>query len=135
MNATVNKPTMETFKSRWGFHPIDYSNYLKLKALKKWYYQWLKDSANHERWYRKEPQNRVIRRKIKGSPGVSCGYEIVGPRPEPKVCPYFGRGTWFLTDFENARMPQTKPEDVRPLSHTIEEINQLYFKIKIWYEG
>ena len=123
----------EVFKSRFGFHPCDYTTYLKLKNIKKWYYEWLRAAASWERWHRKEPQNRVIRRKIPGKPGVSCGYEIVGPQPEPVVCPFFGKGTWFLADFENARMPRTEEQAGQlffRLSHSLEEINQLYFKIK-----
>ena len=124
----------ESFKSKRGFHPCDYTTFEKLKTIKKWYYEWLHAHAEWERWYRKEPQNRLIRRTI-----VKDGLktrEIVGPRPEPVVCPYFGKGgTWFLGDFDNARMPRTTAEEVMPLSHTIDQINQLYFKIKTWKEN
>ena len=121
---------VESFKSKRGYHPCDYTTFQKLKAIKKWYYEWLHASAAWERWDRKEPQNRVIRRTIKDDKGNKIGREVVGKQPEPVVCPYFRKiGTWFLADFDNARMPREQA-DVVPLSHTIDQINQLYFKIK-----
>ena len=38
-----------------------------------------------ERWNRKQPQNRVIRKWKRDLLGRKIGSEIVGPRPEPKI--------------------------------------------------
>ena len=123
--------TVDVFESRWGFHPCDYQTFRKLKFLKKCFFQTLRDEADWERWARKDPQNRVIRRWKRSPEGRKIGFEVVGPRPEPKVCPFKGGG--FLEDFERARRPQKK-EDVRPLRHTVDEINQQYYKVKGWFD-
>jgi hypothetical protein len=126
----VEKP----FESRWGYHPCDYQTFLKLKAIHKWHWQTVRDYANWQRWSRKQPQNRVIRR-WKRENGIKVGYEIVGPRPEPQVCDFLRLDGWYYaSDYEVARMPR-KENEVRPLSHTVDEINQMYFRCKEWFEN
>lgn len=130
LTATV---TTDVFESRWGFHSCDYDTFRKLKYLKKCYHQTLHDKAVWERWERKHPDNRVIRKwhRDRDADGRKMGCEIVGPRPEPKYCPYRLGG--FLGDFEQARMPQKK-EDVRPLRHSVDDINQQYYQTKGWFD-
>jgi hypothetical protein len=43
------------------------------------------------RWKRKAPQNRVVRRVLRNTAGQRIGVEVVGPRPEPPLCPVFVR--------------------------------------------
>lgn len=58
-----------TFKSRWGFHPCDFTTFTKIKLLHKWYWRTVYDFHRWHRWWRKEPQNRR--------------------RAEPRYCPLF----------------------------------------------
>lgn len=76
-------------KSRFGYHPCSYELYLKLKYIYKHYWNALSDYSNWERWNRKYPHNRVIRKRKTNAKGQKIGYEIVGPRPEPTYCPFF----------------------------------------------
>ena len=135
--AAANAP--EVHKSRWGFHPCTWKTFWKLKLIHKWYWQTAHAYANWKRWQRKLPQNRIIRRWIRDTSGRRIGYEVVGPRPEPAYCPAFvdqGGLTdqGFLADYQNARMPQTSPETVSPLSHAPEMIERMYLRVKTWFE-
>lgn len=134
----------DVFESKFGFHPCDYETYRKLKAIHKWYWQTLRAYANWERWNRKLPKNRVCRRWQRDTQGRKIGYEIVGPAPEPIVCPVleaeaactrsFPGGSKWVRDYHCARRPR-KREEVVPLFHTIEQINQLYFRCRDWFEA
>jgi hypothetical protein len=129
----------DVFQSRWGFHSVDYITYCKLKFIHKCYWQTIKDYASWQRWDRKEPQNRVIRRRKRDEYGNRCGSEVIGPRSEPQVCPHF-RISWngvqsdnFVEDYQNARIPVPK-EEVKPLFNSLEKIEEMYRKLKEWFE-
>lgn len=126
---------MTTFKSRWGFHPCDYETFRKLKTIHKWYYKALHDYAKWERWYRKEPQNRVIRCWIRNAAGNKIGSRIVEIQQEPLFF-YLGAGQWrrFTSDYQNARQP-VEEKNVLPLRNTLSEIDDLYNKLKAWTEA
>ena len=49
---------MNTYKSRYGYHSIDYSTFVKLRKLYKAYWQAVADIAKWKRWVRKRPENR-----------------------------------------------------------------------------
>ena len=46
------------FKSKWGFHPVNYETFLLLKRLHKWYHAALKRRAAWWRWANKLEYNR-----------------------------------------------------------------------------
>ena len=131
---------MSTFESRWGFHPCDTDTFRKLKAIHKWYWQTLKDSAAWERWNRKLPKNRVIRKYTRDAAGNKVSSEIVGPQPEPRVCPTLEREAmlyhsvpWdskWVQDYQRARMPKATKDEVIPLIHSVDEINQMYLRCR-----
>lgn len=124
---------MSTFKSKYGFHPCDYQTFRKLKAIHKWYWKALRDIADWERWSRKLPKNRVIRRWIRDKYGRKIGFEIVGSKPEPKCCPFFARHNHeWIEDYQIARRPRPK-DDVKPLHHTVDQIEQMYLRCSNWY--
>ena len=132
--SETNK-TVEIHESRWGFHPCDYETYSKLKAINKWYWDTIRAQADWDRWKRKEPQNRVIRRWIRNDKRQKIGHEVVGSRPEPQPCSHFGHnGNQFSYDYELARHPAAK-EYVRPLVYSIDKINQMYLKCRDWFEA
>src|SRR5215471_17740653 len=80
---------MTAVQSRWGFHPCTYESFLLLKKLHGFYWLALRQFAAWQRWARKKPHNRVLRRKIRDEQGRVVGREVVGPMPEPEVCPVF----------------------------------------------
>jgi len=108
------------YESRWGFHPVSYETFRKLKFLHKWYYQTLKDHANWRRWIRKLPHNR------KG--------------PQPQYCPFYAeKKFWRPTDhgiiaaYQQARMPVPQDE-VEPLEISVEQIDKMYDEVKSWVD-
>jgi hypothetical protein len=109
------------YESRWGFHPVSYETFRKLKFLHKWYYQTLKDHARWRRWNRKFPHNR------KG--------------PEPQYCPFFCKENkfWRPEDhgvreaYQQARMPVPR-EEVQPLVLSVEVIDRMYEEVKTWVD-
>jgi len=107
-------------ESRWGFHPVSYETFRKLKFLHKWYYQTLRDFARWVRWKNKFPHNR------KGS--------------EPQYCPFFvpkRRGHCvnygIVAAYRQARMPVPRDE-VQPLELSVEKIDGMYEEVKSWVE-
>ena len=139
------------FESRWGFHPCDYPTYLKLKEIGKYFYRARSVRYEWERWERKDPQNRVLRKWIRDEQGKRCGCEVIGPKPEPKVCPLFARkrDRWiqgegcgcyvvvfenekFVEAYQNARYPRAK-DCVKSLNVTPHEIDEFLAKCREWF--
>ena len=66
------------FQSRWGFHPCDYATFRKLKFLRHLHQKALRMAHAWECWNRKDPHNRVLRRRIRNAKGQTLGYEPPG---------------------------------------------------------
>jgi hypothetical protein len=149
------------FQSRWGFHPCDYQTYRKLKFLNQVYLQAVRLAHAWARWKRKDPHNRVIRRRIRNEQGDVIGYEPSVPLPEPRICPVFAqklvekrhvdkKGNFsregfmeekVVTDdrgisaeYASARTPVADPSGVQPLHHTVAELEELYEAARTWLE-
>ena len=125
-------------RSRWGFHPCDYQTFRKLKTLHKRYWQTVKAYAEWRRWNRKEPQNRVIRKWERDEKGRKIRFEVVGPRPEPKYCPFFVNrfgveSKGIVEAYQQARRP-VKENEVRPLKLSVEQIDRMYDEVESWFE-
>jgi hypothetical protein len=133
---------MNAVKGRWGFYPCEYETYLKLKRIKKRYWETVYAETRYNRWERKLPKNR------KG--------------PEPIFCPLVGNRVWgwrmgnipespypvriptrianktdqaFLDWFESARRPLDE-DLVKPFTKSqIDLINEAYDKIERWFTG
>jgi len=150
------------FQSRWGFHPCDYLTYRKLKFLHRVYQDALRMAHAWARWKRKDPHNRVMRRRIRNDRGQTIGYEAPVPLPEPRICLIFSRrvlekrfvdkkGMVFrdgfldekvvtddlgiVGDFSAARKPVKQPGEVRSLRLSVESIDRLYEQAKEWMEA
>jgi hypothetical protein len=109
-------------RSRWGWHPCDYSTYRLLKALHRLFEQARRQHAAWRRWQRKLPNNRVIRRTIVDDNGNRVGREVVGPQPEPPItAPFCVRRTVLSHWSEDGRPLQTgRPvETVELIDHGI----------------
>ena len=118
---------MTTFQSRFGHHPCDHATYLKLRRLHRYHWQSVYDHARWVRWNRKEPQNQVIRKRMaKGQP-----LTVIGPWQEPSYCAPMLRMD-IVEAFQQARTPISNPEDVKPLSMSVKEIDSLLSLLDCW---
>src|SRR5260370_28023809 len=79
------------FQSRWGFHPCDYLTYRKLKFLNQVCLRAIRLAHAWERWQRKDPHNRVTRRRIRNDKRQTIGYESLVPLPVPRICTGFSQ--------------------------------------------
>jgi hypothetical protein len=136
--------TKEVFRSRFGFHPVPYKLYLKLKFIHKCYFQTLRDRARWQRWNNKLPKNRVIRKWQRDTNGNKISFEVVGMQPEPKVfwdlvypngrvSHKFEANKLWVADYQKARMPVVTEKEVPNLTYTIDEINQMYYKCREFF--
>lgn len=144
----------EVFKSRWGYHPCSKEVDKKLRKLNGMYQKALSSAAAWERWNRKAPHNRILRKKIRDEQGRVCGRVAVlddqgnsVELPEPKLCPVFCKKMvrkafdWVKLEYydrecvevvdhgipaaaRNARTPRLREEDVKPLGLTLEQIDK-----------
>jgi hypothetical protein len=130
---------MLAYKSKWGFHPCNREQFLKLKELNKLAFKAICQAAAWQRWNRKKPINRVMRPKIRNSEGHVVGYQAPIPLAEPPVSSMFYyidtvgspkcmakivKAKPFLKqvmeDYRNARHPVAEESLVKPLNLTYE---------------
>jgi hypothetical protein len=157
--ALFKEKTM--FRSRWGFHPCDYQTYRKLKFLNQLYLKAVRMAHAWDRWRRKDPHNRVTRRRIRNEKGQIIGYGPPVPLPEPKICSVFSQKMfeqrhvdkkgnfsregfteekvvtdhiWIPADYASARKPAADPAVIRCLHQNLAELEELYDKARRWLE-
>lgn len=123
--------TQNVVQGRWGYYPCSYETYQKLRKLFGFYLKQRRMDAAHERWARKEPQNRVQRERIKDASGRVIGRRIVGPLPEPPQMKV-PISHWVEEDYRNARYPKASPADVQPLRLTESAIDQQLKACEEW---
>ena len=150
------------FQSLWGFHPCDYQTFRKLRFLNQIYLHAVRLAHAWQRWKRKDPHNRVVRRRIRNDKGQTIGYEPPVPMQEPKICPVFSqkvfekrhvdkKGTfsregfmeetvvtddlWIPADYASARKPVADQAGVQALHHTVAELEELCEKARAWLEA
>jgi len=147
-------------QSKWGHHPISREASQKLRFINGVYAKAQHLAGAWERWERKLPENRVVRRAVKDDKGMKIGTEIVKDAAgnpvawlEPGICPLFhekvpghikygsyvrgvakdnGFGDKILFASRQARTPQPTPEEVLSFPFTEEEIDRLYETVKAW---
>jgi hypothetical protein len=144
-------------QGKYGWYPCDLGTYHKLKAINLAFDQAVHKMKAWERWERKDPKNRVIRRKLKDSTGQVVGYGLAEPMPEPELCPVFckkvvkkvnfdkasnyhkdGINRTFVelaessvyADYRKARYPVASEAEVMPLDISEVRIDKLYLAIK-----
>lgn len=100
----VNKHGRTVWRSRWGFNPVSYEAFRKLKALHKMYWEAVRENANRARWERKQPQNR------RGEP----------PHPNYEIL-----HSDILIAYQEARIPLATLDEVPPIRMTDEEVERL----------
>lgn len=110
---------MAAIQGKYGFHPCTWETYKKLKEINKALTKAKHQKAAWERWERKQPQNRVMRPKLRDSNGRVVGYMAPIPILEPYLCPIFcEKRIW-------PRQPWTKEEMVT--------INLVYADLEKYY--
>lgn len=151
-------------QSKWGFHPCSKETSKKLRFLNGVYAKAQHMAGAWERWERKLPHNRVVKRAIKDEKGIKVGTEVVldaqgqpVPWKEPEICTLFhdkipssvdrwggkiggraednGFGADILAASRQARTPQATPQTVKPLPFSDEEIDRLCSVAKDWLES
>jgi hypothetical protein len=148
---------VQVHKSRWGYHPCDYETFLLLKKLNAFFLRALHRYTAWKRWSRKQPHNRVIRKKIVDAQGCKVGSEVVGPMPEPYLCPFFTKREKVISHrqskgrhvkeeggaervrleysdlpevYRAARPPVPRQDLVAPLKYSPEEIHSLVHQLE-----
>jgi hypothetical protein len=151
---------VQVHKSRWGYHPCDYETFLLLKKLNACFLRALHRYTAWKRWSRKQPHNRVIRKKMVDAQGCKVGSEVVGPMPEPCLCPFFTKREKVVSHrkskggpikaeggaerlhleysdlpevYRAARTPVLREDLVAPLKYSPEEIRGLVQQVEAWY--
>jgi hypothetical protein len=112
--------TIETFKSKWGHHPCDHDTCLKLKETHRLLLRAYCDVKQFIRWDNKLAHNRKGK-KPRCPDLIEFGYHY-----RTKDRTYYGNGftrhgqenlyLFVLQQYQNARRPKPRPEDVEPLS-------------------
>ena len=146
---------MNVSRSRWGHHPCDYETYLLLKKLNGYYEKAVRAYAAWQRWARKEPQNRVRRRRVRNDKGQTIRSEVIGPLPEPRLPALFctkarvlsheaGQGIregWRVAVndslriaevYRQARTPAPTPQAVIALPWSVAEVRRLVEQASEW---
>jgi hypothetical protein len=88
--------TISVYKSKYGYHPCDYRDFLVLKEFHWLAYLDMRASRRHFAWVARLPHNRI------------------GGEPSKAVflVPHYGL---ILEVYRNARMPASSPEEVKPI--------------------
>jgi hypothetical protein len=130
----MSNPT-NTFQSRFGFHPCDRQTFLKLKVLKKCYWQTVRDFHRWWRWQRKLAPNRrgaepkfcdlFVENQAWHRPRRVHGQDAV--RHYPRTLVDRGVLAWFAT----ARQPRAEPP-VPFDAITLAEIDRIHREATSW---
>ncbi len=111
-------------RSRWGWHACDYETFLLLKELAGLFERAQHQHAAWQRWARKRPHNRVVRRKVIDAKGNKVGEEVVAPRLEPPLPSLFCTRRQVVTYWSEDGRPIEKGrlvEDVVLAGHGVPE--------------
>lgn len=120
---------MITHQPRWSSKPLywraDYETYLKIRALKRWYWMTVQHYANWRRWKRKTVYQH-------GTEPIFCTSFGHG-----KTIPMYGSCHTVHRDVTEqwrrlAQYPSAEP--VEPLNKgTVEQINFMYDQVSAWF--
>lgn len=143
----------KVYQSKWGYHPISLESSKKLRFINGFFSKAQNLAGAWNRWNRKLPENRVVKRTLRSEDGkMKIGSEVVKDKfgkpllwKEPQFCSLFhkkiativvdnGFGPSVIWASKQARTPQQNPEDVKDFLFTEEEIDRIYNLIKEWSE-
>lgn len=128
--------TNNSYKSKWGFHPVSRETFLKIRELKKFYFITLHRLGTWVRWDRKTVNQHgpepiycpmFVEDKMEWRKHVNKeGFTEYRTYPKTRV------DHGILEAYESARMPKATAEEVVPLKISEEEINRLYDQMNAW---
>lgn len=139
--ATAVRAPQQPIRGRWGYYPCTYETWRTLKRLRLLWFVTVRRQAAWTRWYRKQAQNRVVRRRLCDAAGRPVGWERLGPRPEPRVPAFMiqqdwrGRSVaheWVDALYREAHRPVPEPRPVWD-EQTTANILELARKLEDWY--
>jgi hypothetical protein len=121
------KTTIKTYEGRWGLHPCDYQTFWKLKNAHKLLLRAYCDVKRHIKWSRKDEHNRKGPEPIAPVNFEENGFHKLGVDKDGNRRTFYGDGfkrdenglnyyLRVLEEYQNARHPKTKPDDVIPLN-------------------
>jgi len=113
---------MEKTESRWGWHPCPYEVYEKLKRLNEGWQLYVRMAAKQRRYDAKTKYKGRI--WMYGKPIDFCDATTFSR----------SRAEYILTDYQNARRPKENPEDVVPLTLSIEKIDSFHDRYEAYIE-
>jgi len=137
VEVPAEAPKVATYQSKWGYHPVSYETFLKLRELRKWYFMALHDVAAWFRWNRKT----VYKSKVEP---LYCKTFVLDKGETRKRTDKEGHIHWIWypktrTDlgicdaFQSARMPMKTSEEVVQLKISDEEINRLHTEVSKFF--
>ena len=129
-------------EGRWGFHPVDYTTYLKLKAIHKAWWQTVYELAEWHRWARKAPKHRNRPEPQVEYLDLFVKYNDETPETgwmaEAVRSGMYNHHDQFarrmkrlsvVADFQSARTPRERAGDVVPIGLTDEQIDALFLSV------
>ncbi len=125
MTATITVP-----QSKRGYHSCNFEDFKKIKLLHKHYWIAKRREAAHQRYVRKQPQNRVIRKQNK----------ILLTKPIPMPVPFFPAiyskilKKAIVPLYQQARHPQPTAEEVKSLPISIKQVEEWLEEIEKAYK-
>ena len=124
----VSQEAEGCYKSRWGYHAVDYTTWKKIKALRNCYEQILQRNAAIRRWHAKRPENRVIYSYRRNAANQRIGVSHTTTMPEPRPLPIMQLASTRLQGLalsKATRYPSETP--VAKLSlESLAMVNELY---------
>jgi hypothetical protein len=121
------------FKSRWGFHPCPYETYLKLKHLKKWFWENVTNYCAYRRWHSKQPQNRIGDQPEFCDVFLSVNAKRYSPSGHWTVAFSLELKEFLMDTFDQVRVPSENLVDSLKET-TLQRIDDLYEKVSKWYD-
>lgn len=131
--ATLEKP--QIFKSRWGYHPVDYEEFLFLKKAHWLLFCAYRDVNRYKRWSNKDPQNRKGPEPRVPDGFIETGFHCCGTKFfYGKGFRKYGRKNLYhhiLEEYRYTRIPHAA-ENVRQLDLP-DDLDQIVKRLEQFY--
>jgi len=129
--------TQNVFKSNFGFHPVDYDGFIKLKEAHKILLRAYKDCKRFIRWTSKMDHNRNGEKPKAPEDYIEFGYHKLNKHSfyGPGFRKYKHNNLYLhiLSEYRNARIPKECPEDVIQ-SDLPKDLDKIVAELSAFYE-
>jgi hypothetical protein len=113
--------------NRFGFYPCEYDTYRKLRRLNFLRLLSLRQDARYERWARKLPHNRILRKR--GRVVYENGKTVPCPEPAKGMTKLFDG---IEEEYKRARYPKQTIEAVQKLNLSVADIDTKLEEAEKW---